>query len=141
LALDEVAVGGRVRDVNELAEMAIKALQDAASVSEQVIAGLQQPLAGEGADDDRYVQVTIVGGQVIGCRVSESWADGRDGHTLGAVLTQAARRAAEAVPSYSVPERGATDTLLADVLATLRYDTGQQADPGEAGLSRQEQQR
>lgn len=136
--LAAVLQGGQVRDVNELAEAVIRALQDAAAVSERAIAQLEQPPTSEGADDSGHVHVTIEGAQLAGCRVDATWAARKDGNGLSVALSQAARRAVAALPK---PEPGPGDGLLADVLATQRHENQQQAGPGGAGPYRQEPRR
>jgi DNA-binding protein YbaB len=110
--------GGQVRAVEELAEAVIRALQDAATSSAKVIAELERPSAADGTDDSGHVRVTITGGSVTGCQIDNAWATRQNGHSLGAALTQAALRAAA---SSTRPDTASGDALLADVLATQRY--------------------
>lgn len=70
--------------------------------------------------------------------MDESWAARHDGHTLGTALSQAARRAAAAVPAVHPADR---DGLLADVFATQRDNMEHQGGPGRVGPYGQERYR
>ena len=105
---DSPAQPGRERDVNDLAEEAIGALQRAQA------APVAAPESA-GSDDGRHVTVRIGPGGLVACVVDADWAQGRDGASLTAALSTALQRAVthRAAPATGSPAEDALATLTA----------------------------
>jgi len=103
---------GQGRDVNELAEHVLSALQAAQRPPADA------PAPNEGADDGRHVTVQVGPGGLTACTVDPGWAARRDGGTISAALASALKRATATRPAVSSPGTE-IDGLLGDALATL----------------------